>query len=223
MTGWPWSATTTGGRQHQPGVRSRPQLSTEHVVGDLERVGHGRQQSEQLGQGEVAVAGERAPPAAWMTASTVGGACAGASHSWTKRSQPRGSEFSSSSDEVDRKKWRVSIRIPAFVRSTAARDGSCGGEVTGLGPRRELELDADAEVEGQVAEAAEAVGGAGAVGVGELADDVPGPDRGRVEDRQVLVGLVVGAEPGQLDVEHLDVRVGQALHDLAHHCRRRPR
>jgi hypothetical protein len=38
-------------------------------------------------------------------------------------------------------------------------DGSGGGEVTGLGPRGELEVDADAEVEGQVAEAAEAVGG----------------------------------------------------------------
>ena len=154
-----------------------------------------------------------------MTPSTVGGACAGASHSWTKRNQPTAAS-SARRAEVDRKKWRVSIRIPAFVRSTAARDGSCGGEVTGLGPRRELELDADAEVEGQVAEAAEAVGGGVRSGSGSWPMTCRAPTTAAASGCQVLVGLV-GAEPGQLDVEHLDVRVGQALHDLAHHCRRR--
>jgi hypothetical protein len=99
-------------------------------------------------------------------------------------------------------------------------DGGGGGEVAGLAPRRELEVDCEAEVECQVAQATEAVGGPCPVGIGKLSDHVPSADCGRgLEHRPVVVGFVVGSEPGQLDVEHLHARVGHAPQDLADHGR----
>ena len=101
-----------------------------------------------------------------------------------------------------------------------ADDGGGRGEVAGGAPGGELEVDREAVVERELAEAAEVVGGPGPVGIGELADDVAGADRGGgLEHRHEPVGLVVGADPRQLDIEDPHAGVGQAVHDLAHHRR----
>ena len=91
-------------------------------------------------------------------------------------------------------------------------DDSCrGAEVADLHPRRELEVDGQPEVAGEVTQASEAVDGPVPIGIGQLADDVAGADRRRrLEQPEVVVGLVVRSEPGELDVEDADAGVGEA-------------
>ena len=91
-------------------------------------------------------------------------------------------------------------------------------EVADLHPRRELEVDGQSEVACKVAEASEVVDRPAPIRIGKLADDVPGADRcRRLEETLQLVWLVLRSETGELDVEDLDVAVGEPrLYSLDH-------
>jgi hypothetical protein len=90
-------------------------------------------------------------------------------------------------------------------------DDRCGAtEISGLHPRRELEIDRQPEVAGEVAQACEVIDGPAAIGIGELTDYVSGADRcRRLEQPAQLVRIVLRSEPGKLDVEHSHVGVGE--------------
>ena len=83
-------------------------------------------------------------------------------------------------------------------------------QVRRLRPRRELEVDGEAERPGQLAQLGEPVDLAGAVGVGQLRDDVAGAEFGAgLEEALEVARVLVRTDPGQLDVENLDAGRGQ--------------
>ncbi len=220
--GWPWPATmvratvrTSRANSAVPSSRRRTSFGTSSEYGPAGRW------SSSSGSGRPPYPGsERADRAAWMRPRGVAGSVRGCV-AQLDEVEPVVRELG---QLVERRVGAEEVEgvdeDPGVGLVDRPDDGGGRGEVPGGAPRGELEVDREAVVERELAEAAEVVGGPGPVGIGELADDVPGADRGGgLEDLHEPVGLVVGADPRQLDVEHPHARVGQAVHDLAHHRR----
>ena len=122
--------------------------------------------------------------------------------------------------EPERAKCSRSTRIPALGWSAAAQHPDRLAEVRGLRPRRELEVDGEAERPGQLTQPREPVDLAGPVGVGQLRDDVTGAEFGAgLEEALEVTRVLVRADPGQLDVEDLDAGRGQPHLGGAHQRR----
>ena len=94
------------------------------------------------------------------------------------------------------------------------------GEVRRLRPRRKLQVDGQAEGQGQLAQLGESIGLAGEVRIRQLRDDVASPELGAgLQEAQVVARAVSGREPGELDVEDLDAGRREVRLGGPHQCR----
>ena len=116
----------------------------------------------------------RAARASWMTSSTVGGT---ATRGVTELDEPEPLRRQRR-QLLQRRARAVEVQgvdeDPGVGPTDAGDDRGRGVEVADLHPRRELEVDGQPEVAGEVAEASEVVDRPAPIRIGKLADDVAG-------------------------------------------------
>ena len=152
----------------------------------------------------------RSNRAVWMSSSLVGGTPAGASQTWAKWNHCAG-QFAKVGHARARAGEVQQVDEDAGV-GLVGRPQHPGrlAEIRRLRPRRKLEVDREAQRPGHLAQLGEPVDLAGAVGVGQLRDDVPRAELGAgLQEPLEVARVLVGADPGQLDVENLDPGRGQ--------------